>query len=339
MPTRAFNQIQYTHEATPGTDSSGTKDALIGNLSVTPTQTIHHPSDTRKSLAQNSRDTVVGHGMQARYTGDATYEQIIQWLAMVVKGGVTPSTSDTTAKTWTYLQSLISSNAQDGMTLTYGDDNQAFQSKFVMATALEITFAPGQPLQLSVDLFGHPPQKDTFDGSGTEFTTPNVIKSDGAVISIDTTWSNLGTSTFGSMLVGGTIRLESGLTPTRYVSAIDANSEIVFSAVKENKRTHNMQLDFVTTSDWEAEVYDAWKARTDRAIRIVFTDAALAGNSSAKYAFTIDMHGRFEEVGELYGEHNGENMARATFNSYDNLESTPGDLKVVVVNKEAAYQT
>ena len=336
MPTRAFNQIQATVETTNGTDSGAVPDALLGNLSVTPTVGLHQPTDTRKSLALLHRDTVVANGMTARFSGDANYEQIITWISMVMNRGDIAQQGSTTAYDFVYDPAINATRTFHSLTLEYGDDQQAFKSLFVCASSLELTYTMGSPVQLSVDMFGHPPQKQAFTGSPTEFTNPNLILSDGMKFYINDAWTDTPTE-YASMLVGASIRIESGLTPVRYAEGLDSNDEIPFSAVVQNKRSHLMSLDFITTSDWEEKVYDTWLDRSNRVIVLDVTSAADAGLNEA-YNFRVKMNGRFTGMGEFYGDHNGLNMVRAEFTSMDNLAATPRDLDIRVQNAETGYQ-
>ena len=237
MPTRAFNQIQATVETTNGTDSGAVPDALLGNLSVTPTVGLHQPTDTRKSLALLHRDTVVANGMTARFSGDANYEQIITWLSMVMDKPAGVQDSGGTAYDYTFEPAINAARTFHSLTLEYGDDQQAFKSLFVCASSLELTYTMGAPVQLSVDMFGHPPQKQAFTGSPTEFTDPNLILSDGLKFYINDAWGDTVTE-YDDMLVGASVRIESGLTPVRYAEGLDSNNEIPFSAVVQNKRSH-----------------------------------------------------------------------------------------------------
>ena len=118
---------------------------------------------------------------------------------------------------------------------------------------------------------------------------------------------------------------------------LDSNDEIPFSEVVQTKRTHSMSLDFITTSDWEEQVYDKWLDRSNRVIVLDVTSAEEAG-ASHDYMLTLRMNGRFTGIGELYGDHNGLNMVRAEFTSMDNLATTPRDVNIRVRNKETAYQ-
>ena len=98
-----------------------------------------------------------------------------------------------------------------------------------------------------------------------------------------------------------------------------------------------MSLDFITTSDWEARVYDKWLDRSNRVIVLDVTSAAEAA-SGKPYNIRIKMNGRFTGMGEFYGDHNGLNMVRAEFTSMDNLATTPRDLDIRVQNAETGYQ-
>jgi len=150
--TTAFRRIQAGLETTRGTGVAADK-RLYGTLTMTPEVSMHRPVDERNSLAEFSRSVVVGQMTRLRFEGDATYEQLIDFLSMAVKGAISPSVVETTGRVWTFTPNTTSKNVQDSYTFEYGDDVQAWDCAFTICDNLELSFALGEVLQIRADLF------------------------------------------------------------------------------------------------------------------------------------------------------------------------------------------
>jgi hypothetical protein len=348
MAIAAFRKIQIGQESTSGTEVNADV-VLHGTLTITPEQTLHQPVDERGSLAQHFRDTPISHMTRLRYQGDATYEQIMHFMVMALDVEViSVPTNGSKTKDLTVTPSLVAANVQDSYTFEFGDEvsGGSFTVPYVQATSVELGISMGGPVSLSAELFGHMALQKAKTAS---LASPvvNEILSDGARFYIDTTFANLGTTQKNAMLVGGTIRLNSGLAPVKYADGTAATAVLDdgdtvevsnFSATREVKRSHSMDLDFIATTDFYAQVYNAYIRRTNRAIRLTFlqtgVDHRIEAVSPDYYRnFTIDMFGRFTSAPEIFGERDGEDMIRVTFTSYDDgltsgVDSGGNELKV-----------
>lgn len=318
MALVAFRRLQIGLE---GSGSQGTEVAadtvLIGELTMTPEVIWHRPRDARDSLAEFKRSVATAHNNTMRYTGDATYEQIMQFLSMTLKGAVVGVQVDaTSAYEWTYTPTLGASNAHDSYTFEYGDGTNMFTATFVKCLSMELGIAAGEVLTLNADLVGRFPEEKAATSSLTDETVTEIIAAQGKFY-IDTTWANVGNTEKASSLVGGTIRFNSGLTPVRYVNGLDTLGLATLSTFTENPRSHSIDLDIIASADMINEVYDAYKDGTNRAIRIVFDAATDSIESGHNHELEIDMFGRFSSPPELFGDADGENMFRITLTSHD----------------------
>lgn len=335
MALVAFRRIQVGLETTRGTLVAA-DTVLNGTMTMTPEVIHHRPVDENNSLAEFRRSIPVAHNATIRFQGDASYEQILQFLSMTLKGSISPTTPSTAtnARDWAFTPSQTASNAHDSFTFEYGDNTQEFESAFVVATGMELGLALGGVVSLTADLIGRFPQKSSFTGSLAEPTTYNEVIGDGAKFYIDTTWANAGNTEFAAILAGGTIRLNSGLVAVRYADGLDAQNQATFSTVIENRKSHTLDLDIIISSDSITQVYDAYVAGTDRSIRIVFDTAADSIESGFNHELEIDMFGRFTSPPELFGERDGEDMVRVTFTSHEDVSGN--ELSVRVRNDETA---
>ena len=339
MALTAFRKVQIGQESSvAGVQAKGTAVAaehtLYGTLTMTQDLGLHTPQDERGSLATHYRDVGVAHGGRARFQGDATYEQIMHFVVMTLDtDGVTPTTPTNGVLTRDYVvkPSLVAANAQDSYTFEFGDDVVAMEMKYIQCTSFELGMAMGGPLSISADLFGHLPIEAALTDLSASQAVVNEILADGAEFWIDSTWANLGTTPFAAMLVGGTIRFNSGLVPVKYA---DGSAAVVpysgasieaaqFSATRETRRAACvMDLDIICTTDFQAQVHRAYIDRTDRAIRIKFTQTGTDNRIEAVTPdyyrhLEIDAFGRFTSPPEIFGERDGEDLCRMTFTSYD----------------------
>ena len=328
MSLVAFRKIQIGKETTRGTAVAATK-RLIGTLSMTPEVTWHRPVDERASLAEFRRAVVTARSARLRYEGDATYEQIINFLAMALKGGVTPTQPDPTnapnTYQWTFTPNLTSKNNQDSFTVEYGDDTQEWESTFVVVENLELGVALGEVVSLRADLFGRFPSKSTFTAGLSDPTVNEIVANDVRVY-IDGSWSALGTTQKSNLVAGATIRFPTGLVPIKY-----ADGSLDFSDLVEQRRHFELELDLAMGSDAITE-YDAYVAGTSRAIRLEFTGSLIEASYNRK--LTIDIFGKYTTAPELFGDRDGENLIRLQLSSHD--DGNGNELSVAVINTESS---
>jgi hypothetical protein len=332
MGSTAFRRIQIGLESTRGT-AVAADTVLYGTMTMTPEVVYHRPVDEINSIAEFRRSVATQHNATMRFQGDALFEQIIQFLSMTLRGGISTTTPGTASRDWTFTPNIASANTQDSFTFEYGDNTQEWESAFVICSSMELQITMGEVVQLSADMFGRFAAKSSFTGSLAEGVV-NEVLADGARIFINTAWGDVGNTEFNTILAGGTIRLNSGVVPVRYADGLDTNGNATFSTVVENRRSHSMDLDIIANANGVAQVYDAFVANTNRAIRIVFDLAANSIESGYNHELEIDMFGKFTSPPELFGERDGENIMRVTFTSHD--DGSGNEVKVRVRNSVTA---
>lgn len=329
MATTAFRKIQIGQESTRGTGVAATKK-LIGALSMTPQIARHRPQDEDGTLAEFVRQRDVGQMSRLSYQGDATFEQIIDFFAMTLKGGVTPSTPDgaTDARLWTFTPSITASNAHDSYTVEYGDNTQAWESVFTLAESLSLSVNLDSTLSMSVEMFAHFAAKTTFTSS---LDNPSVeeIPSAKLKVYINDFLSSLASSPTqkSDLVTGADISLNSGLVPVK-----SANGTLEFTGVSERKRSHSMRLDMAVGSDFITE-YDAWAAGSLRAVRLEWEGSEIEDGFNK--TLTIDMAGRWVSEPRLFTDNEGRNIVSMELVS--NKESGGGELVVSVQNDETGF--
>lgn len=329
MAIEAFRRIQIGKESTPGTAVAATRK-LIGELSISPNLTIHRPTDERNSLSEFRRSEVVGQDASLSYSSDATYDQIIHFLAMALKGGVTPTQPDVgnspTVYDWVYTPVATVLAAVDTFTIEYGDNTQEFECKYCFVQSLELGFAMNSVVTLKADMMGHYPIKSSFTGALSDESVEEVVSND-LTVAIDTTWANLGVTPKSGVVAGATLRIPTGLVP---IKAADGSME--FTRIGEQRRHFELDLDILVSSAAITE-YDAAVAQTDRAIRLIVTGPTISDDET--YMLTIDFFGRYTAAPTIWDSQDGENLIRLSLVSH--ADASGNELSITVRNIESAY--
>lgn len=322
--TTAFRRIQVGLETVRGTGVAADKK-LIGTLTMTPNVTWHRPVDERNSLAEFRRNVAVAQGTRLRFEGDATYDQLIDFLSMAVRGAISPATVEITGRIWTFTPQTTAKNVQDSYTFEYGDDVQAWDSAFVICDNLELSIALDEVVSLRADLFGKFAAKTSFTGAISDSSVTEIVANNMKVF-IDSSWANLGNTEVATLVAGATVRLPTGIAPAKY-----ADGSLDFSAVREARTHLEIDLDLINSTEAITE-YDAYVAGTTRAIRLEVTGPIAVG--ATNYKLTIDCIGTYVSEPELFGDRDGENTLRLQLQSAE--DSSGNHFEFAVTNLIAA---
>lgn len=333
----AFRRIQAGRETTIGTEVNADK-IMLGTLTVSPTLTLHQPMDERNSLAQYYRTVPVAHQSTMRYTSDVTYEQVLDFLSMTLCAEATAASGARTRYTFT---PSTSGNAQKGYTFEYGDNTEQFTMAGVQCTSLEIGMNMGGALTLNADMFGKFP---VAKAAATGISNPAVktVITDTGKFFLDANWGAKTSTQKGNaageiILAGGSVRLNSGLAPSRRLSTGSTDGVFNYTHVVESKRSHSMDLDILVTSEWEADIWDAFRNQTPKVVSLQFTAETDSIESSKSHDITINMYGHFTSMGEIYSDQDGDSMVRMTLTSYD--DGSGNEVEVIVDAKTSEVGT
>ena len=165
MGLEALRRVQIGLESTRGT-AVAADVKLMGMLTMDPTQVLYMPEDEeRQSLALLHRREIVAEMANMHFESSLNFEQLIHFLAMGVGNHGSQPTTPTNGvltRDWLFEPSHSASNAQAAYTLEYGDDQQEYESAFVMCSQLEFTWALEESVKMSAELFGRSVTKATF---------------------------------------------------------------------------------------------------------------------------------------------------------------------------------
>lgn len=293
MGISALRRIQVGLETVRGTSVAATK-VLLGNLTMTPKLELYEPTDEdRNSLALLHRSTIVGQGCDMQYKGSATFEQLINFLAMTMKGGVTATTpgGGTLTRDWEYAPSLTAANTQDGFTVEYGDDQQEYESAFVVGKQLLLDYDMHSVVGLTADLAGYYPAKSTFTGALVAPTVEDIVGKK-TTVAVDTTWAGLGGTAKATLMLNGKVTIPSGIAFPAY-----ADGSLNFSTTQEDKRALEVDLLLQHGADGETQ-YDNYAARTITFVRLETLGTLIEGALYKR--LQIDMALRWTEPPEMF---------------------------------------
>jgi len=307
MSLSAFRIIQAGKEVAATRTEVNADKRFPGTMTLTNFIDRHSPQDDRPSLAEFYRDVDIAQGASLRFQGAATYQQILDFLAMGVKGAIAGVIDSGTAYNWTITPSLTASNVQDSYTFEYGDDTQAWVSVHTMCRALELSFAMNQVTELTADLFSKFATKTTFT-SGQVDPVVNEIVSNKLGVAIDSTYALAAATTTPktALVMGGTLRLVTGVIPIKY-----ADGSMDFSTFGEQRRHLEVELEMAMGADAMTE-YDAWAARTLRAIQLKWTGPTLVG---ANHTFVVNLIGRYVAEPVIFEDRDGQDIIRLIMHS------------------------
>lgn len=251
--------------------------------------------------------------------GDAFYDELAFWLALLVKGGAT-GTGAGADKTW----ALTPSNTADDLksaTLQWGVPGSAtlWKLNYLMATAGTFTWKKNGAVGYSVDLVTPkaPVEIGAFTGSLTDLAHVPLLGTTTAVY-IDST--TIGT-TADPNVVDAELKIDNGLVITNGLNATGTGIEIVRpNPVKwELKLTRLFQTNTERTAAW---------AKSERKVRILTTGPSLGGSN---YSHTTDLWGVIDGIEEA--DVDGIGAEKITVIP---LEDAAKDYQMTLVNSLAA---
>lgn len=312
----AFRRFQIGKETTRGTGVAATIRIVNGVVTVGPDTEHYVPNEDRNSLAERAVATLVRFDSKWSWTGPWSYEQALFFFAMCLKGSVSPATpgGGTNSRTWTFLQSLTASNAQNAYTLEAGDDNQEVEAVYGMVRQIQLKFQPKGPCVGTVDMFARSLAKSTFTGSLAAVAQEPIITPK-TKLYIDTTWAGLGGTIKSTLLREATVTIP-GVRPYE-----TADGELYFSTHTEPKRTIGLEMKVkmaaAAISEYDKHVVDP--APTMAFIRLKTTGSVIEAAITKHHI--LDMAIRYDEPVEMFDDDDGQTTATLKGHTYEDLTS------------------
>lgn len=276
---------------------------------------IVFPKEKIGVLGGTTRSYIPETGGEVTLEGDATFEQ----SPYIFQTGIyhtAPTTDASSAKVWTWAVQQGDSDPHattdlDTMVIECGDNIQAEIAHFGFVKDFTLSGKAGEEVQLSANLETRAPATASFTSGLTAPTVETILTSLGSLYIDDST------GTIGSTLKSNTILDFSLKMTTGWMSKKTKDNRLDFSFIKRADDEIKLDVTFEHNSIAVTEKA-AWRARTERAIRLTFLGTALSStDAGAPYdtkAFVINLYGTWEQFGAAgLEEMDGNNVYKGTF--------------------------
>lgn len=283
----ALRQYQWGLESTSGTAVPATAKVAVEGLTFTPTDFFVRPRLAKGLITRNpGNETVIGRGTTWSVPETPfVYDQGQQWLAMAVEGGQA-AVGASTPYTWTFTRDITADPAVNTRTLEQrisdGTNHIDYEYAYACLSQLRFIYATDQPLRLSAEGFARRVQGSTLTSS-MALPAIEIPPAPLAVVSIDSTWANLGTTPITGQVLSADVTFMTGYGPKM---TLDGRTDLDFTTNILN--SENVGLDVTirmlvkANSGQFATEKTAAEAGTLRAVRLT-----IAGTASR--ALTLNM--------------------------------------------------
>lgn len=281
--------VQIGAETTEGTSvAANRKLQSIGfELGMTPDIQGYRPSGSKyKTIHAMGKDWTAG-----KITGQPAYDELAHLFCGLLKN-VTPTTSDTSAKTWTFDPAASTEDTIKTFTVEQGGATRAHKAAGCRINSVNLTFNR-ETVGITGDLFGKALTDGiTMTGSPTLLPQVPLLPSDGAVF-LDSTSGGLGTTRLEGVM-SGEIQIGNRFGPlwtvndalTSYAAAIEVEPAATVK-LKLNADADAMALRTVA------------QAGSTRFMRIKYTSDQLAGAATVVYSATFDFAVQISKIDEF----------------------------------------
>ncbi len=224
---------------------------------------------------------------------------------------------------WTYEPSLTAANTPQSLTVEYGDNTQEHEAEYMIASDLEFSWAPDEPVKVAASLFGRNLAASTFtslsDPTSLETAIGNKMR-----LYIDASGGTIGTTEKTSSIIDGSIKIETGFKPVKHGTA----NLFGMDGLGEGKKKISANLTVVFNSGVETE-RTMYAAGTRRLFRLQTIGSLISGSDYNK--ITFDFAGVYTKFSTLQDKDGETTVSLTIEGEYD---STWAKLFQIVVQNE-----
>lgn len=291
MPTiYPLRLAQRGKEATRGTAVAATR-RWIGDLELTELAKIYRPSYPVGVLVPyGGTSIVIARGAELNYSSDLTFEEIIDFLAMGIRGGQVGAGSP---NTYTFTFDPDDDAVPDTFTIEAANDDGTTvwgrEVEYCFCKSFNISRTIGEPMKLKASLVG----RQVTDSTPTSLGIPTVWEpalGDKLALYIDDTWAGLGGTAKAGVMIDMNLDITTGLVPGL------PTSTGLFSAYRFGPAKFDLTMTFEFTTIADAE-QEKSRDRSKRFVRLEVTGSAITGGNKT---IRIDLAGEHAE-GSLMG--------------------------------------
>jgi hypothetical protein len=301
-------------------------------------QEIVYPPERIGKIGGTLRSYIPRTGGEVTLDGDATYEQ----LPYIFNSGIYLTTATTDSGSGIVYTWTVQAASSDPLATTdlgtlvveSGDNNDAEVARFCFTREYTLAGRQGEGMTVAAVLESRAPSTATFTAVGdTDLENPaeTVLFSKVAMYIDDST------GTMGSTQKTETILDFSFKHTTGWVALPARDGRLDFSNIKHVDDEIMLDVTFEHNTIASAEKA-AWRAQTERAVRLVFSGSALGttGTYDAK-TLQLDLVGKWQAFGaEGLEEQDGDNVYKGTLKvATSSAGSASPKCKIIVVNEIA----
>lgn len=293
--------------------------------------------DIREVVFPDDNVGVIG-GVNRSYTaktgGEITLENAaaFEQLAYVLDSAIhtaTPTTDTGSGYIRTYNLQFASTDPISSTDIEYlviegGDNQQAEIMRSGFVREMTISGAQGEPLQVSALVEGQGVETATFTAALTVPTVETILTSKGKIW-IDPSSDAAGTTQKSATLLS----FELSFNPTGWQPIPVGDGNLYFSSTKFVGNNPELSITFEHDGSSVAEIA-AWRAESERVIRLQFEGTALASAGTYTYkTLRFDLYGKWMDF-EALGEQDGNDTVTGKFRvAYSTVGTKKGVITLV----------
>lgn len=311
----SLKRTQIGIEASAGGSTDIPTTIWAGTGMMTDNLTQVFPKQKVGKLGGTLRSYISATGGSVVLEDDATFEQLPYIFQAGIKTTV-PTTDLSSAYTWTWAVQAsdsdpISTSDLSTLVIEDGDNIQAEIARFGYVRDFTLAGVAGEAVKLTANIETRAPVPASFT---TGLTLPAVLET--ILTSKGSLYIDDSTGTIGSTLKSSTLLDFSLKMTTGWVSKKAKDNRLDFSFIKRSDDEILLDVTFEHNSIAVAEKA-AWRAGTERALRLTFLGNALsttdAGATYDTKALVIDLYGKWDTFGSAgLEEMDGNNVYKGT---------------------------
>ena len=331
----ALQKIQIGVETAAGLASDPTTTVFVGNPGMLKDNLkLVFPDEKVGILTKTTRSYIPVTGGEITLSGETNFEQ----LPYILNSGLyrvakTTDTNPGTGNIRTWNMQCVSSDPVnttdlDTLSIQGGDDVEVEQAHFGFIDSFTLAGSQGNALTCSAHVITRAISTDTgFDS--VSIPTVETILFSASYLYIDPSTDAPGTTAKSETMLDVNLVVTTGW---KTIAAKDNRTD--FSNIKNTGGSAKLDITFEHNASSIAEK-TAWRAQTERVLRLKFVGSALTAAGAYTYkTFIVDLYGKWESF-EALGDQDGDTICKGTFDA--KYATGPGKMGTfVIVNNLAS---
>jgi len=314
---KALRKIQIGQEASAGGSTDIASTIWRGMGVITDLRETTFPEEDIGILGGTTRSYVAMAGGEISLEGDATYEQLPYiFNTGVYNAAATTDSGSGYVRTWTVQNASTDPiESTDLQTLMFeaGDNNEVETMRFGFVREFNISGNASEVLAVNATVQGREVAGGQSYTAGLSVPTVESIIFSKGKLYIDPSSDSVGTTQVSNTMISADLSMVTG-----WQAVMTADGRLDFSFIKRIADEITLSITYEHNGSATAEKA-AWRAQTERAIRLIFEGTALTSAGTYTYkTFIVDVWGKYS--------------------SFDALTDQDGN-DIVVANFRAAYSS